>query len=137
MHFFQLHLAWSLAGFLATEALAQTPPLEQAARAILEAHCLTCHGAARMSGLDLRQRETLLKGIPRVTIVPGKPEEGLLYRYLSVEPATSRCLQGSLHCLSRIWLCWVDAYERVVDRCLSSHQLFAYFNEALCPALAV
>ena len=76
MHFFQLHLAWSLAGLLATEALAQTPPLEQAASAILEAHCLTCHGAARMSGLDLRQRETLLKGDPAGDYCSGKTRGG-------------------------------------------------------------
>ena len=32
------------------------------ALAILEKNCLACHGSARMAGLDLRQRETLLKG---------------------------------------------------------------------------
>jgi mRNA-degrading endonuclease RelE of RelBE toxin-antitoxin system len=51
------------------------------AQALLEKHCLSCHGAARMSGLDLRQRETALQGGKRgPAIVPGKPDESVLYR---------------------------------------------------------
>ena len=36
--------------------------LEEKARAILGKNCHSCHGEMRMSGLDIRQRETLLKG---------------------------------------------------------------------------
>jgi mono/diheme cytochrome c family protein len=51
------------------------------AQAVLEKHCLGCHGAARMSGLDLRQRETALQGGKRgPAIIPGKPDESVLYR---------------------------------------------------------
>ena len=51
------------------------------AQAIFENQCVSCHGTAPMSGLDLRQRETILKGGKRgAAIVPGKPEESLLYR---------------------------------------------------------
>jgi hypothetical protein len=53
----------------------------QSAGAILEAKCLNCHGAARMSDLDLRQTETILKGGKRgPAIVPGKAEDSLLYK---------------------------------------------------------
>ena len=61
-----------------------TTSTEQAARAILEKNCSACHGAARMSGLDLRQRETLLKGGTRgPALIPGKAEESLLYQAAS------------------------------------------------------
>ena len=51
------------------------------AQAILEKNCLSCHGASRMSGLDLRERDAILKGGKRgPAVVPGKPEESLLYR---------------------------------------------------------
>src|SRR6185369_3238888 len=40
-----------------------------------------CHGAARMSDLDLRDRDTILKGGKRgPAIVPGKAGESLLYK---------------------------------------------------------
>ena len=53
------------------------PPVQ----AIFESHCLSCHGAARMSELDLRQRDTILKGGKRgPAVVPGKPADSLLYR---------------------------------------------------------
>jgi len=51
------------------------------AQNILESNCASCHGASQMSGLDLRQRETILKGGKRgPAVVPGKPDESLLYR---------------------------------------------------------
>ena len=57
--------------------------LAQSARAILEEHCISCHGATQMGGLDLRQREALLTGGTRgPTLVPGDPEDSLLYRVL-------------------------------------------------------
>src|SRR5207249_11217674 len=43
--------------------------------------CLGCHGAGQMSGLDLRQRETLLKGGKRgPAVITGNPEGSLLYQ---------------------------------------------------------
>src|SRR5881396_3228002 len=58
----------------------QMPSTTQAAKAILEQHCIACHGASEMSGLDMRQRDTLLKGGRRgQALVPGKAEQSLLY----------------------------------------------------------
>ncbi|MDX1981056.1 MAG: PSD1 and planctomycete cytochrome C domain-containing protein [Bryobacteraceae bacterium] len=52
-----------------------------AAQAVLEKHCISCHGAAKMSDLDLGSREAILRGGKRgASIVPGKPEESLLYK---------------------------------------------------------
>src|SRR6185436_10568408 len=62
---------------LAASGQTGAPP----AQAIFENHCVSCHGATPMSGLDLRQRESILKGGNRgPAIVAGKPEESLLYR---------------------------------------------------------
>jgi mono/diheme cytochrome c family protein len=56
------------------------------AQNILETNCASCHGAAQMSGLDLRQRDTMLKGGKRgPAIVPGKPAESLLFRAVTHE----------------------------------------------------
>jgi hypothetical protein len=50
------------------------------AQAILEKHCTACHGAAQMSGLDLRERASVLKGGKRgPAVVPGAPDKSLLY----------------------------------------------------------
>ena len=60
---------------------AQSDPSEKTARAILETKCAACHGAARMSDLDLRDRDTILKGGKRgPALVPGKADDSLLYK---------------------------------------------------------
>src|SRR4051794_16240570 len=51
------------------------------APAIFAAQCASCHGAAQMSGLDLRSREAILKGGKRgPAIVPGQPDQSLLMK---------------------------------------------------------
>ena len=85
----------------------------QAAHAILQKHCLSCHGAGQMSGLDLRQRETLLKGGSRgPAVVVGDASRSLLYRaaaHLSepkMPPGSRRPLpQGDLAILKE----WIEA----------------------------
>ena len=85
----------------------------QAAHAILQKHCLSCHGAGQMSGLDLRQRETLLKGGSRgPAVVVGDAPRSLLYRaaaHLSepkMPPGSRRPLpQGDLAILKE----WIEA----------------------------
>jgi hypothetical protein len=59
----------------------QSDPTEKPARAVFEAKCAACHGPAQMSGLDLRERDTILKGGKRgPAVVPGKADESLLYK---------------------------------------------------------
>jgi cytochrome c553 len=66
-----------MAWLVATLALAD----DETARRILATQCLSCHGAAAMGGLDLRARESLLKGGGRgAAVVPGKAAESLLYQ---------------------------------------------------------
>ena len=74
--------------FLAiSAALAQsTAPLQESARKILQQNCVSCHGEQRMSGLDLRHRETMLKGGGKgPALVPGHAEESLLFLAASHE----------------------------------------------------
>jgi cytochrome c553 len=55
---------------------------QDAAKTILENNCGSCHGAnAQMGGLDLRQRDAILKGGARgPAIVPGNATASLLYQ---------------------------------------------------------
>jgi cytochrome c553 len=67
-------------------ASGQSNSAESAARAILQAKCVVCHGESRMSGLDLRTQETILKGGKRgPAMVPGKAAESLLYKTVQQE----------------------------------------------------
>ena len=62
-------------------AFAQAPPSSSAveARRILDANCASCHGAAKLGGLDLRSRETALQGGSRgPALVPGQAAASLL-----------------------------------------------------------
>jgi hypothetical protein len=53
----------------------------QSAQEILTAKCLGCHGSAKMSDLDFRDRAGLLKGGKRgAAVVPGNPEASLLFQ---------------------------------------------------------
>ncbi|MBM3800940.1 MAG: DUF1553 domain-containing protein [Acidimicrobiia bacterium] len=67
--------------FAAQAAAQSTVSTARSALAVIEKHCLICHGATQMSGLDLRQRESALKGGTRgPALVAGKPDESLLYK---------------------------------------------------------
>src|SRR5215831_4194327 len=69
-----------LAGILAV-SFAQSDSAEKSARNILDTKCAGCHGRAQMSGLDVRDRTTILKGGSRgPAIVPGNAEKSLLFR---------------------------------------------------------
>ena len=52
----------------------------RAALSVLEKNCISCHGSAQMSGLDMRERDGVLKGGKRgPSVIPNKPEQSLLY----------------------------------------------------------
>ena len=60
----------------------ESRPPDRDALAILRRKCAQCHGeAVQMAGLDLRTRESLLKGGEQgAAIVPGDAEASRLYR---------------------------------------------------------
>src|SRR6266851_5295129 len=72
--------ALMLAGILASLS-GQPNSIDKEAKAILDQKCLGCHGNARMSDLDLREPESILKGGKRgPAVVPGNAEASLLYK---------------------------------------------------------
>src|SRR5258708_1147433 len=71
---------WMLLSALTFAAVSATFG-EDPAISIIQKQCLACHGAAHMGGLDLRPRETMLRGGSRgPALVPGKAGESLLLK---------------------------------------------------------
>ena len=68
----------------------------QHVRPILEKQCQSCHsGASKQSGLEVVSREKLLRGGDHgPAVVPGKPEESLLYLYVSHQKQPGMPLGG-------------------------------------------
>src|SRR5215468_8507262 len=81
----QRAFGWGVAAVLAlafASPAADSP--EDTARKILAQNCVACHGQARMSGLDLRDISSILKGGTRgPAVVPGHSGESLLYRVIT------------------------------------------------------
>ena len=77
-------IPWKILALLSTgvSALAQAnPDIAGAAHTVLAEHCLSCHGSAKTSGLDLRSREALLRGGVRGPAAEiGRAESSLLYQ---------------------------------------------------------
>ena len=71
-----LILAFALAASLSAQ------DLPEKAASVLQQNCYACHGAGKMSGLDLRSREAMLAGGDRgPAVVPGKADSSRLYRF--------------------------------------------------------
>jgi hypothetical protein len=90
-------------------ASALAEPNTDAVRAILEKRCTACHGQAGTSGLDVRQRETILKGGKRgPAVIPGKAEESLLYKAVArigdVQMPPSQQLAAAEVETIRVWI---------------------------------
>jgi hypothetical protein len=74
-----------IAGFLlfpfCLMGVSQDAVVQSTALKILKTKCEACHGASQIAGLDLRKRESLLKGGSRgPAVVPGNAGESLLYQ---------------------------------------------------------
>lgn len=94
-----------------TAAQDEQQKLAQHVVAIFQNHCIRCHGADRKSGLDLRTRETVLKGGTRgASIVPGQSHESLLYQYISGAKAPRMPIGGELEEDD------IEAIERWIDK---------------------
>ncbi|MFN8007328.1 MAG: PSD1 and planctomycete cytochrome C domain-containing protein [Terriglobia bacterium] len=96
----------------ATSLAQSKPEQDQAALRTLEKNCFSCHGELRISNLDMRQRESLLKGGTRgPAVVPGKAEESLIYQAaartgeLKMPPQQTGLTREELELLRA----WIDA----------------------------
>ncbi len=65
---------------------------------IFEANCVACHGAKiQRSAFDARTEEAILKGGKRgAAVVPGKPEESLLYKLITHKEEPEMPMGGKL-----------------------------------------
>ncbi|HEX4949655.1 MAG TPA: DUF1549 domain-containing protein, partial [Blastocatellia bacterium] len=71
--------------------------LAQQIVSIFQNHCIQCHGADKKSGLDLRTRETALKGGMRgAVIIPGNSKDSVLYQYVSGAKSPRMPIGGEL-----------------------------------------
>jgi mono/diheme cytochrome c family protein len=71
--------------------------LAQQVVSIFQNHCIQCHGAEKKSGLDLRTRETALKGGTRgAVILPGNSKDSILFQYVSGAKSPRMPIGGEL-----------------------------------------
>src|SRR5262249_7539959 len=104
----------------------QRPALAQAEQLFVEriaptlaAKCRTCHGEDAAAGLDLRSRESALKGGERgAAIIPGDAEKSLLYLALLGRDGFKRMPPGSplADDLIAAFKQWIDAGAPWVER---------------------
>jgi hypothetical protein len=94
----RLGLVWGLAGSAYLAAADKPVSFSADIRPILESSCWKCHGGAvRLSALDLRTRESALKGGQRgAALVPGKAAESRLYRAVTGLEKPAMPLDGKL-----------------------------------------
>ncbi|MEW5974171.1 MAG: PSD1 and planctomycete cytochrome C domain-containing protein [Acidobacteriota bacterium] len=92
-------------------AHSQDGTVKERAQSILQDKCVMCHGASRMSGLDLTHRLSALRGGTRgPAIKPGKAEESLLYRAaahqgdLKMPPGSAAALPSEELEILRSWI---------------------------------
>ncbi len=87
----KLAIVLALGAAIVFAAQQPTDVFKQKVAPIFEQNCVMCHGEKiQRSGLDLRTEQAIMKGGKRgATVVPGKPEESLLYKLIThkEEPA--------------------------------------------------
>lgn len=87
---------------------AEAPRFEADVLPFLNAHCLQCHGGVHQkNGLDLRTRASLLKGGQSgAAVVPGKPDESLLWKKLAKDemPKTDNKVSEAGKKVIREWI---------------------------------
>ncbi len=113
----------ALAGMLATPAWPADARIsfDKDVKPILEARCLKCHGAAmQLSKLDLRTRESALKGGEKgPSIVAHKPDESRLYRRVAAIEKPEMPMDGKLSekeiAILRSWIAEGASWEGVVS----------------------
>ncbi len=109
--FLFLSVALPLLVFASLQSSVASSPSQQVRR-ILKENCLGCHGPTQMAGLDLRDRETILKGGTRgPALIPGDSGTSLLYQAvahlgdLRMPPNQDPLSAGDVETLRR----WIDA----------------------------
>jgi len=97
---------------LVAASLLSAAVFPQSPQAILSSKCVVCHGNTQMSGLDLRTRDSLLRGGERgPAVVPGKAADSLLFQAirgqgnLKMPPGKSSLTSAEIETLQQ----WINA----------------------------
>ena len=111
---------------------------DEGARQILATQCVSCHGAAKMGGLDLRTREAMLAGGSRgAAAVPGNAGESLLYQAvlrrgpLAMPPGKKALSESEVATLKG----WIDAGAKWSDASISAQSTWWSFQKLKRPAV--
>src|SRR3954447_13275249 len=97
-----MRLSWIIPGLTLVGAVAAPAAdpvsFSKNVKPLFESRCLKCHGAAvQLSRLDLRTRESALKGGDKgVAIIPGKAENSRLYRLIAGLEKPTMPMDGKL-----------------------------------------
>lgn len=106
---------------------------------VLAARCLKCHGAAlQLSGLDLRTRETALRGGTHgPAVVPSDPAKSPLFRMISGELKPAMPMDGKLTAAEieafRVWIAEGAVWGVVATKDVKA-ELLAMENSPVAPA---
>src|SRR5262245_11005756 len=107
-----------LSAALVSSAVQVPTELSRSARAIIDRECVSCHGEAKVAGLDLRQPETILKGGKKgPAVVPGNADGSLLYQAaahtgaLKMPPGSKAPLRAADLKVLRDWISTLDVWR--------------------------
>ncbi len=110
----------------------------ESALKILETQCVSCHGAAKVGGLDLRNREGMLRGGTRgAAVVPGKALESLLIQ--AVERKGTLAMPPGKKALSEVEVAtlrsWIDGGAKWGEAALQAQPAWWSFQKLKRPAV--
>lgn len=111
---------------------------DESARNILATQCVSCHGAAKMGGLDLRSRETMLQGGARgAAIVPGKATDSILFQ--AVERKGTLAMPPGKKALSESEVAtirgWIDAGAKWGEAAIQAQPTWWSFQKLKRPTV--
>ncbi len=109
---------------------------DESARKILATQCVSCHGAAKMGGLDLRSREAMLQGGARgASVVPGKATDSILYQ--AVERKGGLAMPPGKKALTEMEVAtirnWIDAGAKWGDAAIQAQPTWWSFQKLKKP----
>jgi mono/diheme cytochrome c family protein len=135
-----LWLCWGIAGVASLAAADQPVSFSRDIQPVFAASCWTCHGGnVQLSKLDLRSRDTALKGGQRgAAIVPGKAAESRLYRVVAGLEKPAMPMGGTLTAaqiaLIKNWIDQGATWDSVPDSApAATTQLAALEDMAIPP----
>jgi hypothetical protein len=99
-----------VASIIPVSGAQQTVSFEKDVRPILQASCETCHGELQVSGLDVRTRDSAVKGGDHgAAIVPGNADQSPLFRRIAGLEQPSMPMDGALSAQQiAVVKAWID-----------------------------